>query len=188
MTPSTAPFPAATARRVIAWGLVRALASTAALVALYFLVPLDRLRFVPLGLTLTVAVVLLIAIGAWQVRAIATSPYPRLRGIESLAVTVPLYILLFAAAYYGMATQDPTSFNSDGLTRLDTLYFAVTIFSSVGFGDIFAVSQTARSLVTIQMILNLLILGAGIRVFVGAARRRRDIEANDTTTSRSAGE
>ena len=54
------------------------------------------------------------------------------------------------------------------------LYFAVTIFSSVGFGDIFAASQTARALVTIQMILNLLVLGAGIGVFVGAARRRRD--------------
>jgi voltage-gated potassium channel len=177
MTSSTAPIPATTARKVIAWGLIRALASTAALVTLYFVVPLDRLRFVPLGLTLTVAVVLLIAIGTWQVRAIATSPHPRLRGIESLAVTVPLYILLFAAAYYGLAAQDPTSFNADGLTRLDALYFAVTIFSSVGFGDIFATSQTARTLVTVQMVLNLLVLGAGIRVFVGAARRRRDIDA-----------
>jgi voltage-gated potassium channel len=174
MSPSTVPIPATTARRVIAWGLVRALASTVALVAVYFLVPLDRLRSIPLGLTLAVAVVLLIAIGTWQVRAIATSPHPRLRGIESLAVTVPLYILLFAAAYYGMAGQDPTSFNADDLTRVDTLYFAVTIFSSVGFGDIVAASQAARTLVTIQMILNLLVLGAGIRVFVGAARRRRD--------------
>jgi voltage-gated potassium channel len=176
MTVSTAPIPVTTARRVIAWGLVRALASTAALVAVYFLAPLDRLRSIPLGLTLAVAVVLLIAIGTWQVRAISTSPHPRLRGIESLAVTVPLYILLFAAAYYGMAVQDPTSFNADALTRVDTLYFAVTIFSSVGFGDIVAASQTARTLVTIQMILNLLVLGAGIRVFVGAARRRRDID------------
>jgi voltage-gated potassium channel len=177
MTSSTTATSARTARRVIAWGLLRALASTVALVTLYFLVPLDRLRAIPLGLTLTVAVVLLVAIGTWQVRAITTSPHPRLRGIESLAVTVPLYILLFAAAYYGMAVQDPASFDVDGLTRVDTLYFAVTVFSSVGFGDISAASQTARVLVTIQMILNLLVLGAGIRVFVGAARRRRDIDA-----------
>lgn len=96
---------------------------------------------------------------------------PFCRSVEALAVTVPLYILLFAATYYGMAVQEPASFDVEGLTRVDTLYFTVTTFSSVGFGDISAASQTARILVTIQMMLNLLVLGAGIRVFVGAARR-----------------
>ena len=48
------------------------------------------------------------------------------------------------------------------------MYFTVTVFSTVGFGDITAVSQPARLLVTSQMILDLVVLGLGIRVLVGA--------------------
>ena len=77
----------------------------------------------------------------------------------------------------------PTAFDVDGLTRLDTLYFTVTVFSSVGFGDISALSQNARALVTVQMVLNLLVLGAGIRVFVGAVQRTR--EARSQTSQKS---
>lgn len=169
-TPSATPVP----RAVVAWGIGRALLSMVVLVGLYFLGPLDGLRVVPVGVTLTVAGALLVGIGVWQIRAITASPHPRLRGVEALAVTVPLYILVFAGAYYAMAVQDAANFDVGGLTRLDTLYFAVTVFSSVGFGDISATSQAARTLVTVQMILNLIVLGAGIRVFVGAARRTRE--------------
>jgi voltage-gated potassium channel len=161
-------------RSVIAWGVIRALLAMTVLIGLYFVAPLDALRIVPLWISLTVACALLVAMSAWEIRGIATSPYPALRAIEALAITVPLYILLFASAYYGMAVQDAGSFDVDGLTRLDTLYFTVTVFSSVGFGDISALSQTARALVTVQMVLNLLVLGAGIRVFVGAVQRTRE--------------
>jgi voltage-gated potassium channel len=48
----------------------------------------------------------------------------------------------------------------------------VTVFATVGFGDITATSQPARLIVTAQMILDL-ILGLGIRVFLGAVQRGR---------------
>ncbi|WP_404430895.1 potassium channel family protein [Microbacterium lacus] len=178
--PSATPVPQAT----VAWSLMRALLSMVVLVGLYFLAPLDGLRGVPLGFTLTVAGALLVGIGAWQLTAISTSPHPRLRGVEALAITVPLYILVFASAYYAMALQDASTFDVAGLTRVDTLYFTVTVFSSVGFGDISAASQVARVLVTVQMVLNLIVLGAGIRVFVGVARRTREGLAGSLTTSR----
>lgn len=54
-----------------------------------------------------------------------------------------------------------------------TLSFALTIFSTAGFGDISAASGTARVVVTAQMILNLLILGSGIRLLTFAVRRGR---------------
>lgn len=174
MTSATTLPAAPVPRTVLAWGLVRALLSLVVLVALYFLGPLEGLRAVPLGVSLTVAGALLVGIGAWQIRAITASPHPRVRGIEALAVTVPLYILVFAGAYYAMALQDAGNFDVADLTRMDTLYFSVTVFSSVGFGDISAASQSARALVTVQMVLNLIVLGAGIRVFVGAARRTRE--------------
>jgi voltage-gated potassium channel len=50
----------------------------------------------------------------------------------------------------------------------------VTIFSTVGFGDICATSQSARLTVTSQMILDMLVLGIGINAFVHAARVGRE--------------
>ena len=60
------------------------------------------------------------------------------------------------------------------LSRTDPLYLSVTIFSTVGFGDISATSQSARLAVTSQMILDLLVLGIGINAFVHAARVGRE--------------
>ena len=50
------------------------------------------------------------------------------------------------------------------------LYFTVTVFSAVGFGDITAKTETAR-LVTGQMIADLIILGLAIKIIVGAVKR-----------------
>ena len=50
------------------------------------------------------------------------------------------------------------------------LYFTVTVFSTVGFGDITAKTETAR-LVTGQMIADLIILGLAIKIIVGAVKR-----------------
>jgi hypothetical protein len=59
----------------------------------------------------------------------------------------------------------------------------VTTFSSVGFGDITAASQTARLVVTWQMLLNLLVLGIGIRLFVGAVTVGRERRSQDSPES-----
>ena len=171
----TSPAPALTRakrRRLIAVALLRSLATAVVLVALYYLLPLDRLTSVPLGVLLAIGLVILLAVASWQVRTIISARHPTVRAIGALATTVPLFLLLFAAAYYLMAKTSPASF-SDPLTRTDALYFTVTIFSTVGFGDITAVSQSARLMVTTQMILDLLILGLGIRVFIGAVERGR---------------
>jgi len=164
-------------RRLIAVGLLSALASTVVLVVLYFLVPFHLIAAVPLWLTLVVALLLLAGVTSWQLRAITRSSYPAIRATRALAVTAPLYLLLFAAAYFVMSDKDPDSFSTEGLTRFDTLYFTVTVFATVGFGDITPTSQAARLLVMVQMILNLLVLGAGIQVFLGAVQRGRRDEA-----------
>jgi voltage-gated potassium channel len=164
-------------RRVVAAGLVRALATTIMLVALYYLAPMDALSRMPLAVTFATALLVLASTTAWQIRAVLISPNPAIRAIEGVAATAPLFLLLFAATYYVMAQTQPGHFSVPGLTRTDTLYFAVTVFSTVGFGDITATSQTSRAVVTLQMVLDLIVLGLGVRVFVGAARlgrRRRD--------------
>jgi voltage-gated potassium channel len=163
--------PPAKRRRLLGLGLLRALAATVVLAALYYLLPLDHIKNVPL--TLAGGLLILLAVTVWQVRAVIRARYPALRAVEALAATVPLFLLLFASAYFTMAGTTPANFSTHSLTRTDALYFTVTAFSTVGFGDITAVSQPARLVVTAQMLLDLLVLGLGIRVFVGAVQLAR---------------
>ena len=109
----------------------------------------------------------------YQVRAIINASYPAIRAIEALAATAPLFLVLFAAIYFLMAQADLSNFNVQSLTRTDALYFTVTVFTTVGFGDIVATTQVARLVVTVQMILDLVVLGLGVRVFLGAVQRGR---------------
>jgi len=60
------------------------------------------------------------------------------------------------------------------LTRTDALYFTVTVFSTVGFGDITAKSEAARVVLIVQMLADLAVLGAGVRVLLGAVQRGRE--------------
>ena len=55
----------------------------------------------------------------------------------------------------------------------DALYFTVTVFATVGFGDISPASQGAR-LVPAQMILNLLVLGLEVRLILSAVEHARE--------------
>ena len=106
-----------------------------------------------------------------------------MKAVEALAITAPLFLLLFAAAYFLMAADDPSNFTVETLTRTDSLYFTVTIFSTVGFGDISAASEAARVLVTAQMILDLIVLGLGIRILVGAVEVGRQKTSNGPQTA-----
>jgi voltage-gated potassium channel len=184
---TTAPLhalPAAKRRRLIIIGLLRASAVTAALVVGYYLLPLDHLAGVPLGVSLAAGLLALAAMAVYQVQAIIRARYPGIRAIEALATTAPLFLLLFAATYVLMARADPSNFNVHPLTRTDSLYFTVTVLATVGFGDITATSQTGRLIVTAQMILDLIVLGLGIRVFLGAVQRGRQDTAQQETQSR----
>lgn len=111
-----------------------------------------------------------------QVPAITKSKYPILRAIEALAVTVPLFLLIFSRVYLSNSLSNPGSFTQP-LDHVTALYFAVTVFATVGFGDIVAATNGMKLLVTVQMILNLAVLGLVIRLLTSAAQRgvaRRD--------------
>jgi len=160
-------------RRQAGLGALRSLVAAIALVALYFLLPLDHLASVPLAVILVVGLLVLLAVSGWQLRLVVGARYPAIRAGEALATTVPLFLLLYASVYFAMGRASPANFSTHSLTRTDSLYFTVTTFSTVGYGDITATSQAARLLVTAQMILDLLVLGLGIRMFIGAVQRAR---------------
>jgi voltage-gated potassium channel len=174
-------LPLATRGRLIGFGLLRVLATTIVLVALYYLLPIDHSKNV--RVVLVVGLLILGAFTAWQLRVVLKNRYPAVRAVEALATTLPLFLLLFAWAYFTMANNTPANFNTHPLTRSDTLYFTVTVFSTVGFGDITAASQFARLVVTVQMLLDLLVLGLVVRVFVGAVQLARQQPAREVGTA-----
>jgi hypothetical protein len=175
-TPPAAPQQAKPPLGKSVRALLRALGSTAVLVAIYYLLPLDHsARWLAVTM-LVIGLVLLIGLVTLQVRSIIASPFPGLRALEALATSVPLFLLLFASTYVVMATISASNF-SQPMTRTNALYFTVTVFGTVGFGDITAKTEAARLVVTGQMIIDLIILGLGARVILGAVTRGRQREA-----------
>ncbi len=161
-------------RRLMIKATVRAVVTTGVLVALYYVLPLDADRFgVSIVLRLTLGILVFVALMAFSVRNIVESDNPGLKAFESLFVAVPLFLLLFSATYLLISRADASNF-SEPLTRTDALYFTVTVFSTVGFGDISPKTEPARLLVSGQMILDLVVLGLGVRVIAEAVQRGRD--------------
>ena len=143
--------------------MVLGLAITVAYFVLPFTSPLT-------GATLLWLVLGLVAIGVlivWQVRAVARSPYPRARAVGGLIVSLPLFLALFSTTYFFMGRAQPSDW-SEPLSRLDAAYFTVTVFATVGFGDIVPVTAVARAVTTVQMLGDILLVGLVARVLVVA--------------------
>ncbi|WP_318244141.1 potassium channel family protein [Oerskovia rustica] len=157
---------------LISLGLLRAGGIAILLVALYYLLPLDRPSPSSLTVGLLVGLLVLVATMYWEVRAIVRARFPGIRATQALATTVPLFLLVFAATYFMIAFHDPATF-SEPLSRSDALYFTITTFATVGFGDIAPRSEAVRLLVAVQVLLDLVVLGLGIQVIVGAVKKSR---------------
>ncbi|MFF8938296.1 potassium channel family protein [Streptomyces paradoxus] len=173
-------------RRARAAVLVRAVLIAAGLVTVYYVLPLDGRSTTGTSVVLACGLLLVVMVFSWEVRAIAHSPYPRLKAIEALSATLVLFLLLFAGTYYLLEHSTPGSF-SEPLTKTDSLYFTLTTFTTVGYGDVTARSQTGRVLTMIQMAGGLLLVGVAARILAGAVQaglRRRGREPSDDSTSR----
>jgi voltage-gated potassium channel len=149
-------------RRVKARMLARgALVGVLVLVA-YYTLPMNSPG---IGGTLILAVGLLLTAGvlAWQIRTIINAPFPRLKAYESLLVGIPLLLCVFAAGYYVLGLTEVDSF-TQSMNKVGAMYLTVTVFSTVGFGDITPKTDLARSLVTVQMIISLVVLGSVVKL------------------------
>lgn len=156
-------------RRLLVRTVARPVLTMTGLLILYFVLPLGDRDTMPSPVVFFLELLLVAVLLGLQMRQISTADYPRLRAIEALSLSVPLFILVFAAVYYETARDSPSTF-SEAMSRTDSLYFTVTTFASVGFGDITPVSQTARIVVMIQMIGDLILLGFVAHAIVGAVQ------------------
>jgi voltage-gated potassium channel len=166
-------LPAARRRRLIFWAALRSVLIAAVLVVLYYVLPLDRPWDSDTAVRLLIGLLVFAGVVVWGIRFIAGSRYPGVRAAEALALILPFFLLLFASTYFVLERNSAASFTQP-LTRTDALYFTVTVFSTVGFGDITAKSETARILLIVQMLADLVFLGAVLRVFLGAVQRGRE--------------
>lgn len=147
--------------------LARSLATVVLLVVAYYNAPLDQPLDLATALLFGAALLALGVVVVAEVRGILRSTRPRLRAVRALLVGVPMFLVVFAAIYVVVGTAQEGAF-TEPLSRTDALYFAVTVFSTVGFGDIAGRSELARILVTTQMVIGLLIVGVIARLVVTA--------------------
>jgi hypothetical protein len=145
-------------------------AEVVALVAAYFLVPLEgslafRLFCYAVGLALVVFVI------GRQMRRHFASRNNDIR-IDSLALAIVLTVLLFALTYYTLNTAQPGDF-AELTTRVDALYYSLTIATTTGFGDVSAHSQLARVLVSLQLVFNMLLVATAVPLLTRTVRERR---------------
>jgi hypothetical protein len=95
---------------------LRIVGSTAALVAIYYALPLTHASTWAAVTILVIGLVLFIGLAALQVRGIIRSPFPGLRAVEALATSVPLFLLLFASSYVAMAAMSAGNFGAGSRT------------------------------------------------------------------------
>jgi voltage-gated potassium channel len=162
-------------RRLVLRALLRASGTATALVVLYFTLPLTGSIDRSAAVLLVLGLLAFAGVVTWQVRSVLRSPYPGLRAIESLAAAIPLFLVLFAALYLHIADLDGNAF-SEPLNRTDALYFTITVFSTVGFGDIVPRATLARVVTMVQMLGDLVFVGLVLQLMIGAVKlglRRR---------------
>jgi voltage-gated potassium channel len=169
-------------RRRLTLELLRMVLAAAPPVVLYYLAPLNGPLDISTLIGFVLGLVIFVVVIIWQVRAIVSSDVPRLRALQGATVAVSTFLVVFAATYVVISNAGPGSF-SQPLGRTDALYFTLTLFTTVGFGDIAPRSEVARIIAMIQMVIGLITVGLVARIVLGAAEvavgRREDEHATE---------
>ncbi|MGH3312815.1 MAG: potassium channel family protein [Streptomyces sp.] len=149
--------------------LARSVLFGVCLVVAYYRIPMDR-PFTPYTiLGLVAGLGLVVGLLVWQTLQITRSAYPRVRAVEAVTTVFSLFILLFASSYFLMERNGADTFNQ-AMTRTDALYFTITTFATVGYGDIVPVASEARITAMVQMLGDLLLFGVALKIILGAVQ------------------
>jgi hypothetical protein len=155
-------------RHVVLTG-VRAVATSLLVLVVYFVAPISDHPRQSILVRLTVGLVFFGVALVYEVRAILRSEFPILRAADAMALLIPIFVVVFSWTYLTMARSAPGSF-SQPLNRVSALYFTVTVFTTVGFGDIVARTNVARLTVTLQMVFDVIVIAVVVRLILEAAR------------------
>ena len=127
---------------------------------------------------LTVSLILVAVVFVWQMRRVARSVMPEVQAVQALGMVIPLFLIVFATLYLSIGNGESGSF-SESLDHTSSLYLTITVFSTVGFGDITPKTDPARIAVSIQMLLDLVIIGFAVRAIFGVAKSTFESASDD---------
>jgi voltage-gated potassium channel len=141
----------------------------AAATAVYYQIPVPgRMREVSWGILFSSGVVVLgLLIVLAVIRLVRAGEQARIR---VLVLLLTVTVLFFSYADESVAKL-PDQFVSLS-SKTDALYFNVSTLATVGFGDVHPIGQLARAAVTLQIIFNLIFLGAAVSIISGFFRTR----------------
>ena len=148
-----------------------------AVLAVYFMVPVDAER-APVG----VLAGILVSAAALSVVVVvvfteARSARRRLTGWH-LVLALEIALVVFSFSYYLIDINEPQEFA--GLaTRLDAIYFSTATAATVGYGDVHATGQLARTIVTLHMVFNLVFIAAVVNLARDWMSARRSAAEED---------
>jgi voltage-gated potassium channel len=162
---------ATTSRRILILGILRSGAILAAALLLYAVLPIETVAAArAVGVLAVVGLLVVAWVFVRQVQRISQSSRPAVAAVEALALVFGLFLTLFASLYLSTDLANPGAF-SQPIDKLAGIYFSVTIMATVGFGDIAPLSATARTLVTLQMVLDMILIGTAVKILLETAKR-----------------
>ena len=166
-------------RRELLGTALRAGLSAGILLAVYFLLPIDirhnshgLIRNLGVLARLGAGVAIFVVVLTLEIRGITRARHPMLRAGVAMAIVIPLFLVFFSWSYLNLTATDPATFGlHTGMSRMTALYFTITVFSTVGFGDFTPHTDLARLVVSLQMIADLVVIAVVVRLILGAATR-----------------
>lgn len=156
----------------------------AAATVVYYLIPVPSLRegsWTVLFFAVSGALGVLILVAIRQLLRAGEDA-----GIRGLVLLLTVTVLFFS---WSDATLAKLPGEFAGLhDKTDALYFNISTLATVGFGDVHPAGQLARAAVTLQIVFNLVFLGATVSMITGVVRRRARIRPHGPAGSDEAGQ
>ena len=156
-------------RRMIVRTTLEVVLTWVLLFGIYYLIPFTDRTSAQAVARFALGIVVFVLVFAWSLRRVTRAEFPGLRAVRALGVAIPLFLVVFAVLYLSLSQASATHF-SEPLDHTGALYLVITVFSTVGFGDITPEGNLARISVSIQMLLDLVVIGAVVRLLTTAAK------------------
>lgn len=173
---STELFEAAAAgqripRPLLLAAMARVLAIVAVTLVVYFLIPIEGKDAATAASAIAlVGIAIILTVFARQMTRVSRSRRPVLAALEALVLVFGLFLSFFALLHVSISEADPEAYTQE-VDKIAGIYFTTTILATVGFGDISPVSDTARIVVTLQMVLGLVLIGSAFKALGFSAKR-----------------
>lgn len=170
-------------RGLIVAAFARVRGIVAGTLAVYFVVPIEAGGAARAeAVAACVGIAILLAVFARQMSRVSHSPRPVAAAVEALVLVFGLFLCFFALLYVSLSASDPGAF-TQAMNKVAGVYFTMTVLTTVGFGDISAVSDTARVMVTIQMVLGMILIGTAVKALGFSVKRSVTTQATPTGTA-----